>query len=127
MPLFRSAQRYSDTSPTDVAAHSTIGVALLRAGRCEEALGELEFAARLSESDEDPNRVPAAYLWFLMAIAHGKSGSVAEARRWQDKAQQWVEQHADSQQLSSWTRQLTIKILAAESRQILGQVANVTD
>jgi tetratricopeptide (TPR) repeat protein len=121
------AQTYSDANAADIAARSTIGAALLRAGRCEEALGELEFAARLSESDEDPNGTPAAYLWFLMAIAHGKTGNHAESRQWHDKAQQWVEQHAESHQLSSWTRQLTIKILAAEARQLLGQVANVTD
>ncbi len=121
------ARRFSDADPTDAAARSTVGAALLRAARYQEALEELEFAARLSESDESPNGTPAAYMWFLMAIAHGRMGNTADARLWQGNAQQWVEDHVGSHQLSLWTRQLTIQLFAAEAQLVLGQVASATE
>jgi tetratricopeptide (TPR) repeat protein len=125
--LLAMAQTFYEDDPTNTAALNTLGAAMLRTEQYAEALETLEFAARLSETDEAADRTPEAYAWFLLAIAHGKLGHQAEAQRWCTKAQLWLEQHAESRMMRTWLRQITVEILAAEARQTLDQVAKVMD
>jgi tetratricopeptide (TPR) repeat protein len=59
----------------------TLGAALYRAGRFEEAIQRLEEATRLRGELESPRQ------WALMAMAHHRLGHGNEARRWLEKLQ----------------------------------------
>jgi tetratricopeptide (TPR) repeat protein len=56
----------------------TLGAALYRAGRCDEAIGRLEEAIQTGRRD-----VPRA--WPFLAMAHHRLGHRDEARRWLDR------------------------------------------
>jgi tetratricopeptide (TPR) repeat protein len=64
----------------------TLGAALFRAGRPEEAVGRLEEALKL-------RRLDAVHEELLLALACQKLGRNVEARRWLAKAQTWMDRY----------------------------------
>jgi serine/threonine protein kinase/formylglycine-generating enzyme required for sulfatase activity/tetratricopeptide (TPR) repeat protein len=61
----------------------TLGAALLRAGRCEEAVAKLNQALAVQKE--------APVTWLLLAVAHRRLGHADEAGQWLRKAQQWLD------------------------------------
>jgi tetratricopeptide (TPR) repeat protein len=59
----------------------------VRAGRIQEATPPLEVSLRI---DGRPARAVLNWLW--LALAYQKQGKAAEARRWLDKAANWLDQ-----------------------------------
>jgi tetratricopeptide (TPR) repeat protein len=62
----------------------------VRAGRVQEATPLLE---RSLTADGKPARAMLNWLW--LALAHQKLGKAAEARRWRDRAANWLDQQGD--------------------------------
>jgi formylglycine-generating enzyme required for sulfatase activity/tetratricopeptide (TPR) repeat protein len=82
--LVQLAEKAAATDPRSYLLRRTLGAALMRAGRVEEALVKLNQAAALQKD--------APTTWVLLALAHQRLGHAAEARQWLTKTQQWMEQ-----------------------------------
>jgi Tfp pilus assembly protein PilF len=65
----------------------TLGAALYRAGRFEDAIKRLTEASALKPDPEDTR----AYHWFFLAMAHDRLRHADEARNWLEKALQETE------------------------------------
>jgi tetratricopeptide (TPR) repeat protein len=64
---------------------NTLGAALYRAGRLEDAVQRLSEAVRAHGRD-------GTYAdWLFLAMAHQRLGHAAEARRWLEKAVRWLD------------------------------------
>jgi tetratricopeptide (TPR) repeat protein len=77
-------------SPPPLYRHifsSLLGGLLLRGGRVDEAIARLNQGLAASKEPELPTD------WALLAIAHGRKGEAAAARRWLDRLPAW---HPDS-------------------------------
>jgi serine/threonine-protein kinase len=72
------------------------GALAVRAGRFPEALPLLE---RSLTADGRPGRAVLNWLW--LALAHQKLGKSDEARRWLDKAAEWLDQQGGQMPLES--------------------------
>jgi tetratricopeptide (TPR) repeat protein len=64
-----------------------LGAALYRAGRWEEALPRLQKAAEPTGQDADQAHCAA---WLFLAMTQQRLGRTEEARRWLDKAGDWL-------------------------------------
>jgi WD40 repeat protein/tetratricopeptide (TPR) repeat protein len=62
---------------------SALAGLLLRAGRLDEAITRLNEGLAASKEPEIPND------WALLAMAHGRKGELAAARRWLDRLRAW--------------------------------------
>ena len=101
-----------------------LGAALYRADRFAEAVRRLNEAnAAWEQAGTKPAMYSPAYLWFFLAMAHQRKGDAAEARRWLDKAQKWMEQETQDSRNPAWNRRLTLQLLRREAEQLLGAPA----
>jgi WD40 repeat protein/serine/threonine protein kinase/tetratricopeptide (TPR) repeat protein len=103
---------------------NTLGAILYRAGRHDEALEELtKLAERMDRPDSKTNSSPA-YTWYLLAMAHHRTGNSDEAAAWLERATEWTqkvlaEHESESANQLRWNRRLTLQLLAAEAEQLL--------
>jgi tetratricopeptide (TPR) repeat protein len=105
-------------------ASTILGAALYRAGRSAEAVQRLNEAnAVWEQAATKPAVYSPAYTWFFLAMAHQRQGDAAEARRWLDKAQKWMEQETQDSRNLAWNRRLTLQVLRREAEQRLGDPA----
>ncbi len=82
-----------------------MGVAHYRAGDWKVAIAALQRSMELREGGD-------SWDWFLLAMAHEKLGDKEQARKWHDRAIQWMEKNkVEDQELSAFR---------AESAQLLG-------
>jgi serine/threonine protein kinase len=101
----------------------TLGSALYRAGRFDEAIRCLNEIS----TDREPatgKLFSPIYAWFFLAMAHHRLGHVEEARKWLDKASKSLEQEvkAPSDEANrSWNRRLTWQLLRREAEALLKQ------
>jgi tetratricopeptide (TPR) repeat protein len=65
---------------------STLGAAYYRAGAWKEALTAMEKSTRLRKS-------ASGFQWFFLAMAHHQLGHSEEARKYHDRAVQWMQKH----------------------------------
>jgi eukaryotic-like serine/threonine-protein kinase len=72
----RQAQELCRLDPDCYQYLNTLGVALYRAGRHEEAIHRLEEAIQLRSGKSVPKH------WYFLALAHHRLGHREEARRW---------------------------------------------
>jgi hypothetical protein len=95
----------------------------MRAGRTAEAIVELQEAALLSVCQDDPDAIPPAYAWYLLAIANSQSGDHDVARQWHEKAKHWTREQMDvpSPAVIRWSRRLTLQLLQREAETLLKQ------
>ncbi|HEV3260827.1 MAG TPA: protein kinase, partial [Gemmataceae bacterium] len=63
----------------------TLGLAEYRAGRFDQAIQQLQ-----KSMDTDPRWPGQVVNWLVLAMAHHRLGHADEARRWLDKADQWI-------------------------------------
>jgi serine/threonine protein kinase/WD40 repeat protein/tetratricopeptide (TPR) repeat protein len=123
----RLAARAASADPKNDAYQVTLGAALYRAGRFQEAVQRLEQAVNPKEAD--PTKVmqySPAYCWLFLAMAHQRLGHAAEAGRWLDKAVQWIKRQAkepSNPAEGTWYRRLTLQLLCREAEALLNQPA----
>jgi WD40 repeat protein/serine/threonine protein kinase/Tfp pilus assembly protein PilF len=87
------AEKAAKSDPKSFQYQVTLGAALYRAGRLEEAAQRLAEADRLPKEPSERLRSSPAYDWFFLAMAHWQLGQKDEARKWYDKAAAWMEQN----------------------------------
>src|SRR5262249_48840296 len=84
-PVVQLAERAVAASKNRYEELNTLGAALLRAGRYQEAVARLKEAlARRGKSDKPLDEL-------LLALAYHHLGQADEARRWRDRAAAWME------------------------------------
>jgi tetratricopeptide (TPR) repeat protein len=83
------AKKVVALAPREAVAWKTLGVAHYRAGDCKASIEALDRSLALQE-----NASRAATEWFFLAMAHARLAHEAEARRWYEKALEWMEKRA---------------------------------
>jgi tetratricopeptide (TPR) repeat protein len=91
-------------------AFRTLGAALYRAGRCDEAIRRLEESNQAWQEGGGPQS------WAFLALAHHRLGHRAEARRWLDLLRNHQPGGADSTRF--WD-ELEIRLLRAEAEAMI--------
>ena len=81
------AKEAVELMPRNGTYHDTLGTALYRAGRWKAALEALKTADQLSTGK------PEGSTAFFIAMAHWRLGDKAEARRWYDRAVEWMDKN----------------------------------
>ena len=90
---------------------NTLGAALYRAGRSDEAIARLDESVKASGG----NGAPAD--WVFLAMAHHKKGNGEEARRWLEKVRAYV-----TDKKSAFSDELVeTRILLKEAETLLGE------
>jgi tetratricopeptide (TPR) repeat protein len=90
-------------------ALNTLGAALYRAGRIDEAIARLDESVKASEG----NGVPED--WVFLAMAHHKKGHGEEARRWLEK----VRAHVHDEKTAFSSNLVEVRILFREAELLL--------
>jgi WD40 repeat protein len=91
------------------AALSTLGAALHRAGRCDEAIRQLLDAIRTRGPEGQPRD------WAFLALAHHRLGHRAEARRWLDR----LREYRPSEDPARFWDELEIRLLRSEAEAVV--------
>jgi WD40 repeat protein/serine/threonine protein kinase/tetratricopeptide (TPR) repeat protein len=90
-------------------AVTTLGAALHRAGRSDQAIGRLEEAIRARGGAGSPRD------WAFLALAHHRLGHRAEARRWLDR----LREHRPSEDPARFWDELEIRLLRSEAEAVI--------
>ena len=88
---------------------STLGAALYRAGRCDEAIRRLEEAAQARPGASVPQD------WAFRALAHHGLGHRDEAGRWLDR----LRGHQPSSDPNRFWDELEIRLLRSEAEAVI--------
>ena len=100
----------SDWNGTEKAdALNTLGAALYRAGRYDEAIRRLEEAIRARGGASVPRD------WAFLAMAHHRLGHRDEARRWLDR----LREHRPSTDPAQFWDELEIRLLRSEAEAVV--------
>jgi predicted Zn-dependent protease len=73
-------------APNVAAVWNTLGVALYRTGRWDEAIEALAHSARLTQGGTPHD-------WLFLAMAHWQKGDRAEGRAWYEKVLVWLDRN----------------------------------
>src|SRR5262249_8932185 len=93
-----SATKAVELAPNEGAYWYVLGVARYCAGDWKEALAALEKSRALRQGGD-------AFDYFFLAMAHWKLGAKDEARKWYDKAVEWMDKNAkDNDELRRFRR-----------------------
>jgi tetratricopeptide (TPR) repeat protein/serine/threonine protein kinase len=125
--LVEWAERLSGAQPNNATRLNTLGAALYRAGRFEEALGRLD-EAHAAYTATDKQRTTTAYNDYFRAMSHHGLGHVQEARASLEEALVADDQvqpvAADTPRpVSAWNRRLTLDLLRREAKVLVEGVA----
>jgi WD40 repeat protein/tetratricopeptide (TPR) repeat protein len=100
------------------------GAALYRAGKYEEAVGQLNVARQLRES-------PSPSVWLFLAMAHHRCQRPEQAREWLARARSWI---ADARKRAAtplasppgiswerlpWTERVALELLQREAEKLI--------
>jgi tetratricopeptide (TPR) repeat protein len=77
------AKKAVERSPKDGMSQNTLGVAYYRAGNWRTAIQALEKSMELRNGGD-------SFDWFFLAMAHWQLGEKDEAKKWYDRAVQWL-------------------------------------
>jgi tetratricopeptide (TPR) repeat protein len=80
------AQKAVELAPTDADSWNTLGAALYRAGEWNPAIAALEKSMSLRDGGN-------SFDWFFLAMAYWQLDHKEEARKWFDKAVEWMEKN----------------------------------
>jgi Flp pilus assembly protein TadD len=115
--LLRLAERAAAADPDGYLMLRTLGAALLRAGKTEKAVEQLNRAA-------DAQKV-CPTTWLLLALAHERLGHTDEARRRLEQACRWLDQGTPKRSTEAvtlpgpdslpWTERLALRQLRREA------------
>jgi tetratricopeptide (TPR) repeat protein len=101
--------------PNNLEALNTLGLALFRAGRHEQA------AARLRESIARRDKTGIAEDWLILAMAEHRLGQHDDARRSFERATALERaEPAEGRRSPHWSRRLSWDLLRAEAAELLG-------
>jgi serine/threonine protein kinase/tetratricopeptide (TPR) repeat protein len=105
--------------PSSVKYANTLGAALYRAGRLDEAVRRLnEAQAGLQKAAQKPPPYSPAYTSFFLAMAHHRMGRPGEARRWLERGTRRMEEEVRDERLW-WNRRVTLQSLRREAESLL--------
>jgi tetratricopeptide (TPR) repeat protein len=82
----RLAKKVVTASPETANYRNTLGVAFYRSGNNRAAIAELERSMSMQKGGTGMD-------WFFLAMAHWRLGDHGQARRWFDRAAQWMDRH----------------------------------
>jgi uncharacterized protein HemY len=114
-----------ERNPKSPVLLNTLGAALYRADQLNEAVRQVNTAIKLRGDVDTPLD------WLFLAMAHHRLGHTEEAKKWLDKAVQWIdnatqEKSRDAVALSlSWRGRLELQLLRGEAETLLRQAAPV--
>jgi tetratricopeptide (TPR) repeat protein len=80
------ATRAVELEPGNTSIWNTLGAARYRSGDWHGACAALEKSMQLRNRGD-------SFDWFFLAVAHWQLGNKHEARRWYDRAVQWMEKN----------------------------------
>jgi tetratricopeptide (TPR) repeat protein len=99
---------------------NTLGAALYRAGRFDDAVAKLnQVNTAWEQAATKPVNYSPAYSWFFLALAHHRLGHADEARRWLDQAVTWMEREIKNS--PPWNRRLTLELLRREAESAVNE------
>jgi tetratricopeptide (TPR) repeat protein len=102
--------------PQEPAYLNTLGAALYRAGRFEDAVRKLQEAIGVQNTEGTASH------WLFLALAHHRLGHTEEAKKWLAKAQRWLDQAPkDGAGALPWDQRLELKLLRAEAEAVIGK------
>ena len=98
------------------------GAVLYRSGCFSQAVQLLTQADQLLRDHPSPSS--PVYAWLYLAMAEHNLGHREEARRWLDKAVQWMEAEGKRRQVhaepgDTWDRRLALRLLCREADAML--------
>ena len=80
------AKKAVERAPKQGAYHTTLGAAHYRAGAWSEAVAAFEKSMELRQGGD-------SFDWFFLAMAHWRLGDKDKARKWYDRAVQWMDKN----------------------------------
>jgi tetratricopeptide (TPR) repeat protein/serine/threonine protein kinase len=94
-----AAQRAVEHAPPSdrngqALARQALGWARYRAGEFKASIEALEKSCAIQENSKGG----CAFQWFFLAMAHWQLGHQDEARKWHDRAAEWMDRHAAKDQ-----------------------------
>lgn len=101
---------------------ATLGAALYRAGRYDEALSRLNQAEVLNSLTETSTDTSPAYRWYFLAMTHRRLGNTEKYRAFLNRALERTEQAlASPPELDdgNWFRLATLRLLRDEAQSLL--------
>jgi WD40 repeat protein/Flp pilus assembly protein TadD len=112
------AEKAVASNPRDANSLNTLGAALYRAGRFEEAV------RRLDEAIKARGKSGSVWDWIFLAMAHQRLEHAAEARRWLDKVVTFLDKNSQLVQSWGWEDRLQVSRLRREAETLVkGQAA----
>jgi len=124
------AERAVRREPGSSACLDALGRVLCRTGSYEQAVQRLSEADRLVRDPSEMAEISPASTWFFLAMTHHRLGHVAEAKKWLDKAGQWVEMDTREMQAGVlersrfvFNRRLALRLFQEETEALLGAKA----
>jgi tetratricopeptide (TPR) repeat protein len=120
--LVEWAEKALAADPSNDAWLTTLGAALYRAGRFDEAVRRLtEAEAAFKKAKASPSTI--TYTWLFLAMAEERRGHPEQARKWLAGAVREIEQppaeRANDPGVGSWNRRLTLLLLRGEAEALL--------
>ena len=119
-PCVGLARRAVDAEPGVSAFHNTLGAALYRNGDFANAVQHLKKSIELHENGG------SAEDWLFLAMSHHRLKHADEARRWLEKATQWIGEHMRggnpkeaSHDEPPWGTRLGLTLLQKEAQRLL--------
>jgi WD40 repeat protein/serine/threonine protein kinase/tetratricopeptide (TPR) repeat protein len=117
-------ERIAASVPKNYTVISTLGAALFRAGRFEEAVKRLDEAVAASKSTELV-QMSVVYNWLFLAMAHYRLGHAEESRQWLEKAIREIDRATSGKPEvaagNTWNRRVTFLILRREAEAMLDE------
>ena len=109
-PILQKARTAVESSPDESGSNNTLGVALYRAGKYDQAVERLNLAVA-KRGGED-----TASDWIFLALAHHRLGHAEEAGKWLQKAAAWIDRHAAK---LPWPHRLEMELFRAEANAVV--------
>jgi tetratricopeptide (TPR) repeat protein len=116
-PLVERMEQEFQTGPAPWWYFSTLGAALYRAGRFDDAVRRIEEAIKLQGKGGVPQD------WLFLAMAHQRLGHAAQARKWFDQTLRAIKQ-ADPKKRApgagaDWVERIEIHLLRREAQALI--------
>jgi WD40 repeat protein/serine/threonine protein kinase/tetratricopeptide (TPR) repeat protein len=123
------AERALAVYPRHPAYLTVVGAVQYRAGRYADAL------ARLDDAIKENNTGGSVPCWLFLALTHQRLGNTVEARRWLDRAAEWLDQSTPEKPRDGrmgvspilWSYWLEVQILRCEAEALIRGTPNTND
>jgi tetratricopeptide (TPR) repeat protein len=120
-PLVERMEKEFQTGPAPWWYFSTLGAALYRAERFDDAVRRIEEGIELQGKGGMPQE------WLFLAMAHQRLGHAAQARKWLDQTRRAIEPGDPKKPApgagSSWSDRIEIQLLRREAQTLIDRPA----